>query len=274
MIEVVAEIGLNHNGNLCIAKKLIDVASSAGILFVKFQKREINLVYSKEELDKPRESPWGETTRAQKEGLEFSFGNYKEIDTYCQSKKIKWFASIWDIESAFGLYSFFDLPFYKIPSPLITNIELLERVRDLGRPIILSTGMSTLEMVDKAIDVIGKEQVYCIMACTSTYPSKPEESNVKCVTTLKEKYPWAKIGFSNHYPGLMSMIMAYTLGAEMLEFHITLDRSMYGSDQSASISPKGVYELMERIQLIEKMKGDGIKKIFDSELPIMKKLRR
>ena len=273
MVEVVAEIGINHSGSLDIVKKLIDVVSSAGISYIKMQKRTIDLVYTKEELDKPRESPWGETIRAQKEGLEFSTSQYQEIDSYCKERNIKWFASPWDVESASFLGTF-DIPFIKIPSALITNFELLDICKQIRKPIILSTGMSTIEMIDKAVGFMGRNQIYCIMACTSTYPTKPEESNVKCISTFKERYPWAKIGFSNHYPGLMSMLMAVILEAEVIETHVTLDRSMYGSDQSASISPKGIYELMERIQLIEKMKGDGIKKIYDSELPILAKLRR
>ncbi len=274
MIEIIYEIGINHNGDLNTAKKMIDIACLSGCQYVKFQKRDINLVYTQEELDKPRESQWGMTTREQKQGLEFSDLDYLEIAFYCDQKGIKWFASPWDINSATFLGKFENIPFIKIPSALITNIELLDICRQIGKPIILSTGMSTFEMVDKAIEVIGKDKVYCIMACTSTYPTKPEESNVKCVTTLKERYPWAKIGFSNHYPGLMSMIMAFILGAEMLEFHGTLDRTMPGSDQASSIEPRGIFELMERINLIEKMQGDGIKKIFDSELPIIAKLRR
>ena len=273
MVEVILEQGINANGDLCIAKKLIDVAYTAGIPYVKFQKRTIDVVYSKEELDKPRESKWGTTTRQQKEGLEFNKYDYIELSFYCEQKGIKWFASPWDVLSL-DMMADFNIPFIKIPSALITNKELLESCKAYTIPVILSSGMSTLEMVDGAIDVLGKDRIYCIMHCTSTYPTKPEESNVKCITTLKERYPWTKIGFSNHYPGLMSMIMAYVLGAEMLEFHGTLDRSMEGSDQASSIEPKGVFELMERIKLIEKMQGDGIKKVFESEIPIMKKLRR
>jgi len=264
---------INHGGDLCIAKKLIDVASAAGCHYIKFQKRTISLVYSKEELDKPRESQWGITVREQKEGLEFNKYDYYELAFYCKQKGIKWFASSWDVLSLDMMVDF-NIPFIKIPSALITNRELLEACKIYTIPVILSSGMSTLEMVDEAIDILGKDRVHCIMACTSTYPTKPEESNVKCITTLKERYPWTKIGFSNHYPGLMSMIMAYVLGAEMLEFHGTLDRSMLGSDQASSIEPKGVFELMERLRLIEKMQGDGIKKIFESEKLIMQKLRR
>ena len=273
MVEIILEQGINHSGDLCIAKKLIDVASAAGCDYVKWQKREIDLVYSQEELDKPRESKWGTTTRQQKNGLEFSKYDYIELAFYCEQKGIKWFISPWDVVSLDMMVDF-NIPFIKIPSALITNKELLEACKTYTIPVILSSGMSTLEMVDEAIDILGKDRIYSILHCTSTYPTKPEETNIKCITTMKERYPWTKIGFSNHYPGLMSMIMAVALGAEMIEFHGTLDRSMVGSDQSASIEPRGVFELMERIKLIEKMKGDGIKKIFDSEKPIMQKLRR
>jgi len=273
MVGVVIEAGINCNGDVNIAKKLIDVASAAGCQYFKLQKREVDLVYSQEELDKPRESPWGTTTRDQKLGLEFTELEYMEIDEYCKSKNIQWFASPWDVVSA-GFIDQFNIPFIKIPSPLITNIELLQFCKESGRPIILSTGMSTLEMVDNAIRILGQKNIYSILHCTSTYPSKPSELNIKCITALKERYPWTKIGFSNHYPGLMGMIMAVALGAEMIELHATLDRTSFGSDQAASIEPQGIFELMERIRLIDQMKGDGIKKIYGSEIPIIKKLRR
>jgi len=273
MIEVVAEVGINHNGSLDIAKKLIDVSCAAGISYVKFQKRTVALVYTEEELAKPRESPWGTTVRDQKEGLEFSGKDYIEIDGYCKQKGIQWFASPWDMESA-SLMGAFDIPFIKIPSALITNFALLDLCKYIGKPLILSTGMSTLEMVDDAVAIVGRSNIYCIMQCTSTYPTKPEECNTFCIHTLKERYPWTKIGFSNHYSGLMAMNMAATYGAEMIEFHITLSRDLYGSDQAASIEPRGVFELTERIGLIQRMRGDGTKRIYDSELPIIKKLRK
>jgi N-acetylneuraminate synthase len=273
MIEIVAEIGLNHNGDLEIAKKLIDVAASAGIDYLKFQKRDIDLVYSKEELDKPRESPWGTTTREQKQGLEFSELEYLELDEYCQSKRIKWFGSPWDVNSAAFLGAF-DIPFIKIPSALITNLELLDVCKQIGKPVIISTGMSTLDQVDRTVSVFGKQNIECIMHCTSTYPTDPMEVNIKCIPELKERYPWTKIGFSNHYPGLMAMTLAAAYGIEMLEFHITLDRTMYGTDQAASIEPSGTFELMQRLKLIKRMMGDGKKKVYDSEIPIMKKLRK
>jgi len=272
MIETIAEIGINHNGDLELAKKLIDVAYAAGCDYVKFQKRDIGLVYIKEELDKPRESPWGITTRDQKQGLEFNRFQYREINSYCKNK-IGWFMSPWDKHSIRFAGSFRP-PFIKIPSALITNEEYLHKVSRERSFIILSTGMSTLDKLDRAIEIIGEERIYCIMHCTSTYPTDPKEINIECIPMLKNRYPWTKIGFSNHYPGLMAMTLAAAFGAEMIEFHITLDRTMYGSDQAASIEPQGVFKLMEYIRLIEQMKGDGIKKIYDSEIPIMEKLRK
>jgi len=273
MIETVAEIGINHNGDLEIVQKLIDVAVVAGLDYVKFQKRTIDLVYTKEELSAPRESPWGTTFREQKEGLEFDIDDYMEIDIYCKKKGIQWFASPWDHESVEFLESF-DIPFIKVPSALITNKFLLESIAKTDMPIILSTGMSTLEMVDKAIGLLGRDQIYCIMHCTSTYPSAPEEQNLKCILTLKDRYPWAKIGFSNHSPGLPYMVAGAALGAEMIEFHVTLDRSMYGSDQASSIEPEGIFHLKKWINGLEKAMGDGQKRIYPSEEPILKKLRR
>lgn len=279
MVEIVAEIGINANGSIEIAKKMIDVAYSAGCDYVKFQKREIESVYSREELDKPRESPWGTTTREQKYGLEFDYPQYWEIDEYCKQKGIKWFVSFWDVNSARIMHQKgFRFPYIKIPSALLTNVPLLIEIKEIVKKtdcrVILSTGMSSTKDIDNAIIYLGP-YIECIMACTSTYPTKPEEINAKNVLTLREQYPHcSKIGFSNHYPGLMAMLLAVAYGADMIETHITLDRTMYGSDQAASIEPQGMFELRKRIDLIEKMKGDGIKKIYESEIPIMEKLRR
>jgi N-acetylneuraminate synthase len=270
-MEVIAEIGINANGDIDIAKKLIDVASSAGCDYVKFQKRAVGLVYSDEELSKPRDSKWGTTTRQQKEGLEFGEDEYLEIDEYCRGK-IKWFASPWDIVSMVFI-SQFDIPFIKVASAMLTNDELIS-AKSPSQKFILSTGGSTLEEIDHAVHVIGKDKIYCILHCTMTYPSKPEEQNLNCITALKERYPWAKIGFSNHYAGLEAMRRAAMLGAEMLEFHITLDRASEGSDQAASIEPRGVFELMAGLRLGQQMMGDGIKTVFESEKPILEKLRR
>lgn len=271
-VELIYEVGINANGDLALAKKLIDVAYSAGCQYVKFQKRNIDLVYTKEELDKPRESQWGTTTREQKEGLEFSFDEYVEIKKYCKGK-IGWFASPWDLESLTQLYAL-GSEYIKIPSALITNETLLHQCKLHNTPVILSTGMSTMAMIDKAVKILGKDKIYCIMACTSTYPSKPEELNLNFIKTLKEVYPWAKIGFSNHSPGVIYMAIAVALGAEVIEFHGTLDRSLPGSDQASSIEPEGVYKLSKWVKGIELAMGDGVKKIYDSELPIMAKLRR
>jgi N-acetylneuraminate synthase len=274
MIEVIAELGINANGDLDIAKRMIDIASAAGCKYIKLQKRDIDVVYTVEELSKPRQ--WkGKTviTREQKEDLEFDFDDYLIIDEYCRMKGIKWFASPWDLNSL-NFICQFEIPYIKIPSALITNTGLMKNATQRDIPIIISTGMSDNGIVDKAIETIGKDNIACVMHCTSTYPSRPDELNMKCISRLKEKYPWAKIGYSNHYPGLMGMIMAVALGCDMIEFHFTLDRTMEGSDQAASIEPRGLFELMERINLIEKMQGDGVKKIFESEIPIMSKLRR
>ena len=273
MVKVIAELGINHNGDLEIAKKLIDVAWAAGCDYVKFQKRDIDSVYTQEELDTYRESPWGTTTKKQKEGLEFGYQDYVEIDRYCKSKGIKWFASPWDMKS-FNFLMDFNLPFMKIPSALITNNVLLTACVINKIPTILSTGMSTGEEIHKAVEILG-EYTHCIMHCTSTYPTSPDEINIKAIHYIFEYCQHViEFGFSNHYPGLMAMLLAVAYGADMIEFHITLDRTMYGSDQAASIEPKGVFELMEKIELIEKMMGDGRKRVYDSELPIIKKLRR
>lgn len=273
MIEVIAEIGINHNGDLGIAKQLIDVAKAAGCDYVKFQKRTIDLCYSKEELEKPRESQWGTTTRQQKEGLEFGELAYHEIDSYCKQRGIKWFASPWDIISMAFLAGFENVPYIKIASAVLTNKALLS-IQSVKQPFILSTGGSTFEQISEAIDIIGKDRIHCIMHCTSTYPTKPDEINASFIPKMKDIFPWTKIGFSNHYPGLMAMRLAAAYGAEMIEFHLTLDRAMVGSDHAASIEPKGAFELVRDLRLIERMRGDGVKRVYDSELPIMAKLRR
>ena len=272
MIEMIAEVGINHDGELAIAKQLIDVAYTAGCQFVKFQKRDIDLCYKKEDLDRPRESKWGTTTRQQKEGLEFKYKDYVELDNYCKGK-ILWFASPWD-ENSVDFLKRFDVPFMKIASARNVDTRLIAKAVSTGIPVILSTGGCDQNMVDRAIAMVGRENLYCIEQCTSTYPGKPCEQDVEVVKTFKEKYPWAKIGFSNHYAGLTALEMAATLGAEMLEYHITLDRTRTGSDHAASIEPQGIFALKAKLNIIEQMKGDGKKKIHDSEIPIMKKLRR
>jgi len=272
-VEIIAEQGINANGDIKLAIQMIDIAAAAGCDYVKFQKRTIEQVYSSKELDTPRESPWGTTNREQKHGLEFDFDEYAEINSHCKSKGIRWFASPWDGLSAGFLHNF-KPPFMKIASASLTDHELLKICVGYGYPLILSTGMSTLEELDKAISVVGQENIYCIMHCTSTYPTKDAEMNLRCIPMLKEKYPWAKIGFSNHHPGIIHMVSAVALGADMVEFHQTTDRSMYGSDQSASIETTGVFKLTKHIRNTEIALGDGVKKVYDSEIPIREKLRQ
>ena len=270
-VITIAEIGINHNGDLKIAKKLIDMACSAGCDYVKFQKRDIDLVYSKEELDKPRESSWGTTTREQKAGLEFSDEEYGDLFRYCDDR-IGMLISPWDENSLH--YVGTNCEFIKIPSALTTNVGFLEKCIRYNKKVILSTGMCTIDMVDSAVTILGKENIHSILHCTSTYPSKPEELNLNCIPMMKERYRGVKIGFSNHNPGIIYMPIACAMGAEVVEFHITLDRSMYGSDQASSIEPEGVFKLIKYIRGVDKAMGDGTKRIYDSELPIIGKLRR
>lgn len=268
---VIAEIGINHNGSLDIAKQLIDVAVVFGADAVKFQKRTVELVYSPEELAKPRESPFGSTNGDLKRGLEFGFEQYKEIDRYCRDKGIIWFASSWD-EKSVDFMAQFDPPCYKIASPLITDDNLLKYHKKLGKPIILSTGMSDMKIIEHAVEVLGTEDLI-IMHCTSTYPTRPEELNLSGIQTLKERFD-IPIGYSGHEVGLYTTYAAVVLGAYAVERHITLDRAMWGSDQAASIEPQGLRRLIVDIRNWEKAKGDGKIRIYDSEIPIMKKLRR
>jgi len=272
MAEVIAEVGINANGNIGVAKQLIDVAHTSGCKYVKFQKRTVEKVYSEEELNTPRISDWGATNREQKHGLEFDLVDYMQIEDYCKPR-IPWFASPWDL-SSLDFVASFNVPFIKIPSALITNEELLERCKNFDIPVILSTGMSTIPMIDRAIDILGRKRIDCIMHCTSTYPSKTEELNLGVIPILKERYPWTRIGFSNHHTGLVYMPIAAALGAELIECHITLDRSMYGSDQGASIEPEGLHKLNKWLSGVNAAMGDGVKRIYDSEVPIIKKLRR
>ena len=272
--KLVAEIGINHNGDLDIAKQLIDVAHAAGCDYVKFQKRHIPLVYTPEELATPRESPWGMTTMEQKKGLEFEVWEYQKISDYCKQKGIGWFSSAWDINSV-ALMGQYDTAYQKIPSALITNMAILEATKAINKPVIISTGMSTHAEILTCLDYLG-HQIEYVLHCTSTYPSKPEEQNMNCIPAMKKAFyvEKFKIGFSNHSPGLTFMSIAVALGAEMIEFHITLDRAMYGSDQSSSIEPEGVFHLVKNIRAIEEAMGDGIKRILPSEIPILRKLRR
>jgi N-acetylneuraminate synthase len=267
----VAEIGINHNGDLDIARKLISAAHLAGCDAVKFQKRTIEVVYTAEELAKPRENPFGPTNGDLKRGLEFKLKDYGAIDEFCKTLKIAWFASCWD-EASVDFIAQFDPPCFKIASASLTDDNLLRHHRRFKKPIILSTGMSTLEQIDHAVEVLGKENLI-LMHTTSTYPAKTEELNLACIGQLKKRYD-LPVGYSGHEVGLQTSLAAATLGACMIERHITLDRAMWGSDQAASVEPNGIARLVRDIHTVEKAMGDGVKHVLDSEVPIIKKLRR
>jgi len=268
---IVAEIGINHNGDIEMAKKLIDVAVHAECNAVKFQKRTIDVVYTKEDLSKPRENPFGETNGDLKYGLEFEKEQYDQIDQYCKEKGIAWYFSPWD-EKSVDFAEQYNPPCHKIASATLTDDGLLQHIRSKDRPIILSTGMSTLEQVDHAVEVLGKEDLILLHSC-STYPAYYEELNLRVIPTLKQRYA-IPVGYSGHETGLPSSSAAVALGACMIERHITLDRSMWGSDQAASLEPNGISRLVRDIRLIETAMGDGVKRLIEREVPIMQKLRR
>ena len=268
---IIAEIGINHNGDINIAKKLIEVAAAAKCEAVKFQKRTVEVVYTAEELARPRESPFCSTNGDLKYGLEFGQEDYSEIDRYCKQNNIAWFASCWD-EQAVEFIEQFDVPCYKIASASLTDDDLLRHMRSKKRPILMSTGMSTLEQVDHAVELLGKEDLV-IMHATSTYPALYEELNLRVIPMLKQRYA-VPVGYSGHETGLSTSIASVALGACVVERHITLDRAMWGSDQAASVEPQGFSHLVRDIRLVETAMGDGIKRVIEREVPIMKKLRR
>ena len=268
---IIAEIGINHNGDIEIAKKLIDLASVAGCNAVKFQKRTVQVVYTAEELDRPRESPFGQTNRDLKYGLEFEKAEYDVIDAYCRAKKIPWLASCWD-EQSVDFIDQYDVPCFKISSASLTDDALIQHIRDKGRPIIISTGMSSLEQVDHAIDVLGKKDLIVLHSC-STYPADYHELNLKVIPFFKERYG-VPVGYSGHETGLPSSVAAAAIGACVVERHITLERAMWGSDHAASLGTSGIIRLVRDIRLAEMAMGDGIKRVMEREVPIMKKLRR
>ncbi|HEX9722248.1 MAG TPA: N-acetylneuraminate synthase family protein [Candidatus Paceibacterota bacterium] len=270
-IFIVAEIGINHNGSLDTAKQLVDVAVDAGCDAVKFQKRTIEVVYTPEELARPRESAFGDTNGDLKRGLEFGEKEYQEIDRYCKEKGILWFASPWDEGSADFLAKF-DIPCYKIASASLTDDNLLRHVMSKGKPVILSTGMSTVEQIKHAVEVLGEDDLV-ILHCTSTYPGADEELNLKVIPWLKEQFS-CPIGYSGHEVGVYSSLVAAVLGACVVERHITIDRAMWGSDQAASLEPQGIQRLVRDVRAIPVWLGDGKKRVFESELPILEKLRR
>jgi N-acetylneuraminate synthase len=272
-IFIVGEIGINHNGDISICKQLIDIAAEAGCDAIKFQKREINNVYTQEFLDSPRESPWGTTQRHQKSGLEFSKDDYEEINQYCSDKEIEWFASAWDLNSQKFLQNF-NCKYNKIASAMIVYDDLLKLVASEGRHTFISTGMSTYDDIQNAVDIFNQAKCsFELMHTVSTYPMKESDANLNVINTLKNKFS-CNVGYSGHETGLAISYAAASLGITSLERHITLDRSMYGSDQSASVEPSGLRQLVGGVRKIESAMGNGVKTILDAELPIAKNLRQ
>jgi len=272
MIFVIAELGINHNGNIETAKQLIKVAKDCGCNAVKFQKRTIDIVYTKEFLDSPRESPWGKTQRDQKQGLEFGLEQYHEIDRYCKELQIDWFASAWDIPSKHFLRQF-DLKYNKIASAMLVYEELLQEVAFEGKYTFISTGMSNIGQIAHAIKIFS--YYICpfeLMHCVSTYPMADEDANLNKILELKDKFN-CNVGYSGHEVGVAISCAAAGLGITSLERHITLDRTSYGSDQSASLEPNGLRQLVDSVRKIEKAMGTGSMEINPKEIPIAKKLR-
>lgn len=269
---IIAEIGINHNGDMALAKKLIDVAVVAGCDAVKFQKRTVDKVYTKEYLDGPRKSPWGETQRAQKEGLEFGKAEYDEIDAYCREKGIAWYASAWDVDSQKFLQQY-DCKYNKVASAMLTKEELLEEIASEGKYTFIATGMSTFEEIDRAVEIFEKHNCpYELMHCNSTYPMPPEDANLKVIRALKDIYK-CNVGYSGHEEGTLVSTCAVAAGATSVERHITLDRNMYGSDQKASIEPYELCKLVRDIRETEKIMGTGEKVLTEAEEEVKKKLR-
>jgi len=268
---VIAEIGINHNGDIDLAKRLISVAVAAGCDAVKFQKRTVDIVYTEKELATPRPNPWGDTNGDLKRGLEFGEEEYDEIANFCRSVKIDWFVSPWD-EKSVDFMEKYDTPVYKIASASLTDDNLLRHVRATGKPVIASTGMSTYAEIDHAVEVLGKNDLI-LMHTTSTYPAKYEQLNLRAIPTMAERYG-IPIGYSGHETGIPTTVAAAVLGASCVERHITMDRAMWGSDQSASLEPNGISRLVRDIRLVEQSLGDGVKRVYEEEVPVMKKLRR
>ncbi len=269
---VVAEIGINHNGDLGIAKDLIKAATHAGVNAVKFQKRTPDLCVPPEQRNQMRDTPWGYITYLEyRKKIEFGEAEYRQIDWFCKELGIPWFVSVWD-EPSVDLMSAFDLPCFKIPSASLTDHGLLRHLRQTGKPVILSTGMSTPEQIEAAVSQLDIEKLL-ITHATSTYPCDPSELNLKVIQSLREKFP-CPIGYSGHEVGLIPSVVAVAMGACLVERHITLDRAMWGGDQAASVEPGGFERLVKYIRVTEQSLGDGIKRVYDSELPSLKKLRR
>lgn len=268
---VIAEIGINHNGSVDLAKKMIDEAVLAGCDAVKFQKRTVDAVYTKEELQTPRANYFGPTNGDLKRGLELSFEDYCEIDEYCTAKKIMWFASCWDKESV-DFIDRFDPPCYKISSAALTDDDLIKYTKSKGKPILLSTGMSTIEEIQHAVKVLGEDDLI-LFHCTSTYPTDHKEVNINAIVQLKELFN-CPIGYSGHERGYLPSVLSVVMGACTVERHITIDRTLWGSDQAASLESEGLRRMVRDIRNVPIVMGDGNKTVYDSEKPIIKKLRK
>ena len=272
-IFIVAEVGINHNGDMSICKKLINVAVESGCDGVKFQKRDLDLVYTQEFLSSPRESPWGTTQREQKSGLEFDLDDYKEIDQYCKEKGIEWFASAWDLNSQKFLQQF-DCKYNKVASAMIVYEDLLRVIAKEGKHTFISTGMTTYDDIQAAVDIFREADCsFELMHTVSTYPMKDEDANLNMIKTLRKNFD-CNVGYSGHEVGLAVSYAAVALNITSLERHITLDRAMYGSDQSASVEPAGFKQLIGAVRKIELAMGDGIKKTIEAEAPIAENLRQ
>jgi len=269
---IVAEIGINHNGDLETAKRMIDASMLAGVDAVKFQKRTPELCVPPDQQGKMRETPWGYVSYLEyRHKVEFGEEAYRAIDAYCRERRLTWFVSVWD-EPSVDFMRPFEPVCYKIPSASLTDHGLLRRARDTGRPVVLSTGMSTMQQIESAVEVLGTDNLI-INHATSTYPCEPRELNLRTISTLRERFP-CPIGYSGHEVGLIPTVAAVTLGACMVERHITLDRAMWGSDQAASIEPGGFQRLVKYLRVTEQALGDGVKRVYDSEQASLRKLRR
>ncbi len=269
---IVAEIGINHNGSLDIAKNLIDMAVKSGVDAVKLQKRTPELCVPPDQQKHMRETPWGYITYLEyRYKVEFGLNEYREIDRYCKQKNIAWFASVWDEPSVDFLQQFNPIC-YKIPSASLTDDNLLRRARGTGKPIVLSTGMSTMQQIKAAVKVLGEDNLL-ITHATSTYPCDPNELNLRMIRTLSETFG-CPVGYSGHEVGLIPTVVAVSMGASLVERHITLDRAMWGSDQAASVEPGGMERLVKYIRVTEQSLGDGVKRVYDSEVPSLRRLRR
>ncbi len=268
---IIAEIGINHNGDINLAKRLVKLAKDNGCDAVKFQKRTVELVYSKHELEMERPNPFGNTNGDLKRGLEFSYEQYQEIDKYCRELDILWFASCWDKNSVDFIDSF-NPPCHKIASASLTDDDLILHIKSKGRPILLATGMSTQDEIDHALSILGMDNLV-LMHCTSTYPSLESELNLNVIPNYIKRYS-CPIGYSGHEKGVLPSVIAASMGACAIERHITTDRTLWGSDHPASLEPEGLRRLVRDIRLLNTIKGDGKKVVYESELPIIKKLRK